>query len=140
MINKKLFINIAIILIIAPLNAEEKSYSPAPYEEDEFSQWMHDLRRAEIVLIGTLPLTLFVSNIGFQLVRYAVNEFEPEYAPSLSGAGGSALTETEKAGVLLGAVSASLVISVIDFIIGEIKEKETQRARSGTGVNKEKRE
>jgi hypothetical protein len=42
--------------------------------------------------------------------------------------GGVPLTETEKLGVLIAAVSTSAVISLIDFIIGEVKEQKEDQA------------
>lgn len=104
--------------------SEENIYSPEPYEEEEFAQWMLDLRRAEIVLVGSLPLTLFFTDLGYQLIRFAAHNFEEGYAPMLAGNPvGIPLEETEKLGVLIASLSISAVISIVDFIIGEVQEK-----------------
>ncbi len=54
----------------ALLNPPRAPYNPAPYRQGEFPEWAEDLRRAEIVAVGTIPFTFLVSSIFFDTYRY----------------------------------------------------------------------
>ncbi len=124
MIKKAVFVFILFSILFPPLfAADSQTFTPAPYKNDEFPQWLHDVRRAEVLLIGSFPLTLFVTNITYGLIRYGENEFDEAYAPSLLGnQNPTPLTEEEKIGVVLTAVGISAAIALTDFIIGRIIE------------------
>ena len=54
---------------------------PVPYERSEFPDWAHALRRAEVVAIGSLPLTLFGVRLLYDYTRYVARGFAPEVRP-----------------------------------------------------------
>jgi hypothetical protein len=89
---------------------------PVPYERSEFPEWAHALRRAEVVAIGSLPLTLFGVRLLYDFTRYAAHGFAPEVRPfPLRPIGGGAgLTETEMLGIVIGAAALSVAIALID--------------------------
>lgn len=93
---------------------------PVPYSPNEFPAWERDLRRGEIITIGAFPITLVVSSLGFQLVRYVQNGFSQDYAPALVGSGSAPLTTPQRTGIILSAVGISALIAVIDFSIGKM--------------------
>ena len=58
------------ICIALPVQAQESAGDEyEPYREDEFPQWMHDLRRAEVVLIGSFPVTLLLTTLAYEILR-----------------------------------------------------------------------
>ena len=89
---------------------------PVPYERSEFPDWAHALRRAEVVAIGSLPLTLFGVRLLYDYTRYVARGFAPEVRPFPFGpiGGGPALTETEMLGIVIGAAALSVAIALID--------------------------
>ena len=89
---------------------------PVPYERSEFPDWAHALRRAEVVAIGSLPLTLFGVRLLYDFTRYVAYGFAPEVRPFPLRpiGGGPALTETEMLGIVIGAAALSIAIALID--------------------------
>jgi hypothetical protein len=123
-----LILTVLILCTLHTVAGEEPSYTPAPYEKEEFPEWMHVVRRAEIVLIGSIPITLFFSKMGYQLVRYGINDFNPDYLPELFGNHNPIpLTEKEKRGILISTIIASGVVALTDFILGEVEKAREER-------------
>ena len=104
--------------------AEEATPQPEPYSPDEFSPLLKDIRRFEIILIGSLPFTFFFSSLSYQLYRYISFNFDKAYAPVLfGGVPGAGLMSQEKEGIIWGSLSVSAAMALADFIIGKIVEK-----------------
>ncbi len=112
---KKIIIFAAVVLFFSqilyadPQNSTgntDKSYELYVYEE--FPDWMHKIRRAESLFIGSIPLTFAaVSLVGNVINGYTSTPLtQPDY---LIRFGFSA------------AISAVLVI--IDFILGELENE-----------------
>jgi hypothetical protein len=80
--------------------------------------------RAEAVFVGSFPFTLFFTLEVYDSMRYASNGFSPSYAPWPFGSG-TAVTYSgeETLWLALSAVSLSMVISGIDFLIGRANER-----------------
>ena len=89
---------------------------PVPYERSEFPDWAHALRRAEVVAIGSLPLTLFGVRLLYDYTRYVAHGFAEEVRPFPFRpiGGGATLTETEMLGIVIGAAALSVAIALID--------------------------
>lgn len=102
--------------------ASEGAGAPIPYSRSEFPGWLWDLRRGEIVAIGSFPITLLFSTIAYQLFRYASNNFSADYAPAiLGGTSKVPLTQQDQINELLIAVGFSVTVAVIDFVLGKIQ-------------------
>jgi len=116
--------------------AEVEDTEPQEYGEEEFSPFLRDLRRAEIVMLGSFPITLFATLEVFDLYRYlATIEIvdgqvfaDSSYTPWPFRPPDAAPYKPEQiAGILVTALSASLLIAVADYIIGREKEKRSER-------------
>ena len=122
------------LLLVSPLwaqQSEEQSTEPVEYAEDEFSTFMRSLRRGEIVMLGSFPITLFLTLEGFDIYRFAVNYGEPDayrytFWPYRS-ADPAPYSTAEITGILVTALSASLLIAVADYIVGRAKQKRPER-------------
>jgi len=127
-----------VMLLLCPFNAfgqsdseaadDTESQEPEPYSDEEFPPWLRKIRRGEVILIGSIPITMLVSNLSVQLYWYAAKDFEEAYSPSIFGGNSqSAYTDDEKKMILrntfITAISLSAAIALSDFIIGEILEK-----------------
>ena len=95
---------------------------PEDYDPDEFALWAHDLRRFEIVAIGSYPITFFATSLIYDFSVYAVNDFNPAYSMG-SQRDGSDI------GLIVGsAACVSLVIATVDLIISMNKRKKTEKS------------
>ena len=132
-------------LTIAPsAGAQESETEPEPYAPEEFPGWARDLRRGEIIALGSFPVVLLLSNIGYDLVRFGLESWEAgqwnyTYAPWFFGPPDKPpLTEDERIGVIATAAGISLGVAILDFIIGKVGGREgpsgTGAARGGTGA------
>jgi hypothetical protein len=98
--------------------------TPQPYDPSEFQTWMKEAFRAEAVFVGSFPFTLFFTLEAYDTMRYVSNNFSPAYAPWPFGSG-TAVTYTaeETLWLAVSAVSLSMVISGIDFLIGRANDR-----------------
>ncbi len=97
---------------------------PEEYSEQEFSPFLRDLRRAEIIMLGTFPVTLFLSLEAYDIYRFATSGGAPEYAPwPFRPPGAVGYTGKENLGMFLAAISTSVLIAAADYIIGRVRVK-----------------
>lgn len=88
------------------------------------------LRRFEIILFGSLPVTLLLTNLVFDLGRYlyfgASEGFSSENAQKnqIMLFQTAPRTDDERGYILIGAISVSAVFAIIDLIIELIKTSE----------------
>ncbi len=108
-------------------NAGSAGAAPEPYSPDEFPGWARDLRRGEIIALGSFPVVLLLANVGYDAVRFGreslkAGEWNYTYAPWFFGPPDKPpLTEDERIGVILTAAGMSVGVALIDFIIGRIR-------------------
>jgi len=99
------------------LSAQDRT--PQPYSPDEFQDWMKQAFRAEAVFVGSFPFTLFFTLEAYDTMRYASNNFSPAYAPWPFGSGTAVTYSAEETlWLAVSAVSLSMVITAVDFLIG----------------------
>jgi hypothetical protein len=120
---------IALAVLAGAVHSQEQpavgsDTDPEEYSEQEFSPVLRNLRRAEIIMLGTFPVTLFLSLEAFDIYRFAASGGAPEYAPwPFRPPGAVGYTEKENLGVFLAAVSTSVLIAAADYIICRVKAK-----------------
>lgn len=100
--------------------------SPEPYTKDEFSPWLHQLRRSEIVTLGSLPFTTLTTSLGYSIYRYVANDYNPEFTPNPFSPAQASLTVEEQKQIFYISLSASLLVGLIDFTITMIKNKKSK--------------
>ncbi len=104
----------------------------APYSQDEFALWMKDLRRFEIVSLGSIPFVTFGTSLGYGFYRYFSHGMNSDYLPSLFSSGkDSGLSERQQRNLFLVSVGIGVAIGLIDFAIVQIKRARQNRAASG---------
>ncbi|ADK81585.1 hypothetical protein [Sediminispirochaeta smaragdinae] len=97
--------------------SDESDYEP--YSASEFPQWALDLRRAEVIFFGSLPFTLLLSTLGFDSYNYVAHDFDTDYVPFYSTGSGEYLVDSEERTYrILAAVGGSLLLALVDYIIG----------------------
>lgn len=124
-----------VLPLVAPVAGAQQAAAPPrvdeaePYDEAEFPQWALDLRRAEIVALGALPITLLASRLLYGLGRFTVEsirarQIAPAYLPPfLAPPGAVPLTREDNLWIIGGAVSLSTVVAIIDYARG-VREDE----------------
>jgi hypothetical protein len=97
------------------------------------SYWLKDLRRAEIVAFGSLPLTIFWTSFVMDMYRYSTHNWNQAYAPwPLKGAGAVGMDYNEIRTMFTIAIGSSLVIALVDHIIVRIKRTKAQKAEAAS--------
>jgi len=113
--------------------------SPLSYSKDEFPSWALDLRRAEIVAFGALPFTVFFTQIGIDIQRFATNGWDQRYAPwPLKPAGAYPLPEDDRIAVFATGIGLAIGVALADFIILAIRrqlDRRGTRERSNPGIS-----
>jgi len=115
---------IAFLLLQLPLvslHAESADAdAPEPYDRDEFPQWLHDLRRAEIVYIGSFPLSMLLTSLGYEAFRALKNALVSAPIEERSEFGSFTVEERRK--LLISGLSVSGVVTLIDLVL-ELRER-----------------
>jgi hypothetical protein len=104
--------------------------TPVPYTSDEFPDWARQIRRTEIITIGSLPFTTLGISTIYGLFRYVKNNFNPEYIPNPLAKSSSAanLDEEEQKNIVISAVTVSVVVGLIDLVITLIKNAREKKS------------
>ncbi len=111
---------LALLILLWPASAFAQERTPQPYTADEFPQWLKDLRRAEIVFVGSFPITLFVTLESYDTYRYIfIEKLDAKYTPWPFGSG-APYVNGETPWLALTAVSLSVVVAAVDFLLGRI--------------------
>jgi hypothetical protein len=117
----------------APVTTPPAAALPAAeeYGPEEFAPWLRDLRRGEIILFGSFPVSLFVCFEVFDLYRFFANDYQIQYAPWPFRPQDAAQYSTgEKTGLLVAAVSVSLLVAGADYLIGRARARRNADRRS----------
>jgi hypothetical protein len=127
---KLAFILCFLAVIAFPAVGQEQDSTdtdPEEYVTEEFSPLLQDLRRAEIILLGSFPITLFLSLEIYDTYRYIKNGGDYQYAPwPFRPPDAAGYSSGENIGIIISAASVSLLIAVVDYLIGRRMEKRSE--------------
>ena len=121
-----------LLLACATVQAQQKVPAPRgpplPTRTTSSPSWARDLRRAEIIFVGSIPFTMFFTFEGYDTYRYVANGLDPLYAPWPFRPGSTQLySDQEKIGLVVTSLSLSLLVATADWIIGRIHERSARR-------------
>lgn len=124
------------LLFVLPLEAQTASTASAtaatpaedalPQLQDEKAE--NPFSRFEIVSLGSLPITVFYVDLGFDLQAWIASGYDSAYTPIVS-ATNSSLNDTQRLQRLGVALGVACVIGAIDAIIHASKVKAAKRLR-----------
>ncbi len=119
---KKLIFFILIIFISSLIYAQ--STSPEEYSENEFSPLFHSIRRTEIITLGSLPFTVLLSNLSYQIIRIAFINHDAGFVNPIakSSSSSNTFTEKEQIGILAGGIGLSICVGITDTVLSIIKQ------------------
>lgn len=127
---RKCAVLLLLCVIAFPCRAKEsKNATPSPYTDDEFPQFMKDLRRAEIISFGALPFVTLTSTIVYSSARYAQHGFDSEYFPNpfAKASASNGYSTAEQAGILLTSAGISVGIGLTDLLVSVIRRKAAKK-------------
>lgn len=114
---------------VLPLGAADPTVTIEPYTKDEFPGWLQDLRRAEIVSLGSLPFVTLGVTLGYSLYRYFSNDMNPDYFPNpFAKASTARLTTEEQLGILFTSLGIGALVGITDFTISSIQRHQRKKA------------
>jgi hypothetical protein len=137
MSNKTVFLLICLLLpffsVMAYAEEAKKTEiykEPQPYKDEEFPQWLKDLRRAEIIFFGSLPFSLLASLEGYEITRYLIHDSDPIYSPwPFKNPQSPPYTIEESFTVIAGALVISGIIAFTDYLIGKMTYRDEEKLR-----------
>ena len=96
---------------------------------DEFPEICLNIRRAEILTLGSIPFTTLLSTIGYSFYRYYDHDFESGYFPNPLAKSSDAanLNDSEQKMIIATASGISLGIGLTDLIFNYYSKKQKQK-------------
>lgn len=119
---------IVALFLIAQLCFSD-THTPAPYDKDAIPQWAKDVRRFEIITLGSIPFAVMSYGFGKSCFDCAVHGFDTSYMSS-------PLERSTDGKVLAVSCCIGVGIGLCDLIINKIhrhkqeKQKKLQEQRS----------
>lgn len=115
---KKILCALLIVSLLSPAFSENTP-TPEPYTEEEFPSYLHSLRRAEIVSLGSVPFIMFTLSISLMIVK----GFTSAKGTGKSFVFGAPLSEKEQFALLGSSIGLGVCVGLCDFVIFRHKEK-----------------
>lgn len=123
---KLIFFTILISLLASsvPIFSE----TAEPYAKDEFPSILYDIRRAEIITLGSMPFITFSATLGYSFGKYAAHDFDSSYFVNpFSSTDENSFSTDEQIGILLTSLGISAGIGLTDFIVHTVKRNNRLR-------------
>jgi hypothetical protein len=99
---------------------EEGAPDYEPYSDEEFPPWLRDVRRAEVVLIGSFPITMLFTSLVYEGIRAIINVSTGVRTTGTPGIGSADFTPEERKGILITGTMLSVAVAAADYLIGLI--------------------
>lgn len=125
----KKIISVFLILLLFSSFLFSQSTSPEEYSSQEFSPVLHSIRRTEIITLGSLPFTVLLSNLGYQIIRVAFIDHNAGFVNPIakSSSSSNTFTEKEQIGILVGGIGLSFCVGLTDTILSIVKQSKSSR-------------
>lgn len=107
--------------ISVPLFSEEGTSKKS--DKEDVPIVLQDLRRFEIITLGSLPFVFLDSTLVYSGIRYFNNGMDKKYIPSIA----PELDKDEQTGVLLTSLGISLGIGITDLIVNIVKRSKKNK-------------
>ena len=108
--------------VFADDNTKDKE--PEPYEKYEFPTWALNLRRTEIVTLGSVPFTTLAVSLTYSTIQYATGRTTSFPSPFNKNA---SYTQDDIKIIVGFSLGISLVVGVVDLIISLVKQKNQKK-------------
>lgn len=106
----------------------EPTVTIEPYTKDQIPNWAKDLRRTEIITLGSLPFVTIGVTMGYSFYRVFSNDMDFSYFINpLSSSASASLTEKEQKGLIFSSLGISTLIGLTDLTINFIQRKISEK-------------
>ena len=122
---KSLLLLLLISLFSQNLFADSSSTSTTPkaYDDDEFPQALLDLRRFEIITLGSMPFVMLDTTLAYSAYKYASGK-----STSFNFLNSSSYDKDETKKIILTSLGISASIGLTDFIVRLVKRSKAKKA------------
>lgn len=118
------------LFVSLPAYADSKSTTPEPYNTEEFPQALKDLRRFEIITLGSMPFVMLDCNMVYSGVLYAQGKTQ-----SFNPLNTSNYSTKQQIGLILTSLSISCGIGLTDFAVNKIKAGKIKKSKKSSKNN-----
>ena len=120
---KRIFTAIIIFLFFAAADCfGQTNTSPEPYSDDEFPQFMLDLRRFEIITLGAMPFITLNSSIVYNGYKFASGKSD-----SFNPLATADYTQKEMENIIITSLCISAGIGLTDYIVNLVKRSRVKQ-------------
>ncbi len=111
--------------------ADDLTISDAePYDTKVIPQWVKDVRRGEIITLGSWPFTTLLVSLSYSMGMFAVHNGDSAYFRNPFSSSGDGYTYSEIKGILLTSAAISVGIGVTDLIVNIIKREKAKKKKN----------
>ncbi len=97
-------------------------YVPEEYSFEEFPQWLRDVRRYEVIAVGSFPVAFFATSLIYDYSVFGMHNFDPAYSA------GTQRSNHDIAIIAGTAAGVSLLIATTDIIIELVQRNKRKKA------------
>lgn len=112
---------LAIFLNFSPANAQE-----VRAEIETPSVWQ-DIRRSEIVMLGSVPFVTIFTTLGFSINNFIAHDLDAVYAPNPLAKNTAGFSEEEQINILVTSLCISAGVGVADLVVRLVKRNSAKR-------------
>jgi hypothetical protein len=94
-----------------------------PFTKDEFPTWAKDLRRAEIISLGSLPFVTLTVNLVYSLSLWASTGFTSNFPNLFARTTDDAMKEEDQLNILYISLGVSVVLGLVDLFVNIHKRR-----------------
>lgn len=130
---KKFWAAFFALLTIASVSlfADDLTISDAePYNESAIPQWVKDMRRGEIITLGSWPFTTLMVSLTYSFTMFAANGWDGSYFRNPFSSSGEGYSFNEIKGILLTSAGISVGIGVTDLIVQIVKREKAKKKKN----------
>ena len=101
-----------------------------PYNEKSMPQWVKDMRRCEVITLGSWPFTTLMVSLTYSFGMFAANGWDSSYFRNPFSSSGEGYSYSEIKGILLSSAAVSVGIGVADLIWQIVKRERAKKKRN----------
>lgn len=111
--------------------ADDVTISDAePYNEKTIPQWVKDMRRAEIITLGSWPFTTLMVSLTYSMAMFASHNWNSSYFRNPFSSSGEGYSFNEIKGILLSSAAISVGIGATDLVWQIVKREKAKKKRN----------
>jgi hypothetical protein len=123
---------LAFVLLAGPVFAADPVVIE-PYTKDEFPQWAKDLRRTEIITLGSLPFVTLTVTLAYSLISWSASGFSENTPNLFSKTTDDSMRESDMITILIISGGISVALGLVDLFVNMHKRKKAAASAVQSG-------